>query len=386
MQRDIGTAQDGRDVGPLSVHRFTVDTTSPQLLTTGLPQFDHPPHRWPMRPKLHFHAGRQQGLFTRAQAIAAGYTPRDIRSLTSNNGAWVIVRRAVYMERHRWTEADDREGKALLRALAAHVAMTKEHVLSHSSAGLVHRLPMLNPPNDIVHVTRPGVHGSRTEHGVKHHLAGFTREAVVNIDGVATLDLARTAVDIGREHGYMHGLVACDSARQRGVTMPELWSTLDAMPHWPHLSVARAGVEDSDPGAESVGETLAREFLHSLGLGPVHTQFSVECNERVYFADLRIGRHLVEFDGRGKYQRQNFGGTADRPEGQVLWEEKRRQTEICGQGYGMSRLVWSDFWGVARREAAARVRAEYAVTLARYGIELPPGYRPVPRTAYKSAS
>lgn len=339
-----------------------------------------------MRPILSFHAHNQLGLVTRAQSISSGYSLCDIRSLTREGGPWVIVRRAVYMERSRWEQTESREGKALLRAVAAHLVTRKEHVLSHTSAGLLHQLPMLNPPDELVHVTRPGVHGSRTEHGVKHHLAGFTAKAVVTISGIDTLDLARTAIDIGREHGYVHGLVACDSARQRGVTVSNFHSVLAAMAHWPHVSVARAAAEDSDPGAESVGETLAREFLQSLGLGPIHTQFSVVSNGRVHFADLRIGRHLIEFDGRIKYQRRDHGGVADGPAEQVLWDEKQRQTDICGQGYGMSRLVWSDFWGASRSRAAGRIRAEYAVTVARHGTELPAGYRAIPRTAYISAS
>src|SRR3546814_5957522 len=80
------------------------------------------------------------------------------------------------------------------------------------------------------------------------------------------------------------------------------------MANGPYVIAARAGVEDSDGGAESVGETLARDFLSGLGLGPVTTQFSVAAGGSVHFVDLRVGRHLVEFDGRVKYQRRDQGG------------------------------------------------------------------------------
>lgn len=332
-----------------------------------------------MRTALAVHANLQHGLVTRAQAIAAGYTERELRTLTSHRGAWVTVRRGVYMRRDEWESLDEREARPLRRTLAAHLAMTQAHVVSHTSAGLLLGLSMLRPPDDLVHITRPGVTGSRTEHGVKHHLAGFTGDQVVEIDGVPALDLARTAVDIGREHGYLHGLVACDSAMQLGATKPQLRTAVDAMEHWPHVVRARAAVDDSDPGAESIGESLSRDLVTSLGVGPVQTQFSITARGRIHWVDLRVGRHLVEFDGQVKYRRRDEGGLADVDPGDVVWAEKTRQDAICAEGYGMSRLVWADLWGAAREQTAARLRREYADTTRRFGTELPAGYDPVPR-------
>lgn len=337
-----------------------------------------------MRPSLALHATRQHGLVTRGQALSAGYTAQEIRGLTRPDGEWVIVRRGVYLRRDLWDAAGDWSDKPLLRALAAHLVMERPHVLSHTSAGLLHRLPMLHPGNDLIHVTRPGVTGSRTRHGVKHHLAGFRPEQVVTIDGVEALDLARTAVDIGRELGYQHGLVACDAALQRGITKTELQSTLDVMTDWPHVTKARAAVEDSNPGAESIGETLAREVVQSLGLGPVQTQFSVQVPGAVHFVDMRVGRHLIEFDGKVKYLGRDAGGLADRAPEEVVWLEKQRQDAICAEGYGMSRLVWGDVWGAARRQTADRLRREIERTTQRFGTELPAGYTPVTRRRTKS--
>lgn len=339
-----------------------------------------------MLPSLQFHAAQQSGLFTRAQALASGYQAHEIRRLTLASGPWAIVRRSVYMDRGAWDRLDERIGRPLTRSLAAHFAMNVAHVLSHTSAGWVMGLDMLKPPDDLIHVTRPTAMGSRTEHGVKHHPAPYTADDVVNSRVVPVLGLARTAVDIGREHGHLHGLVACDAARQRGVRKADLVAVIDRMQRWPHVARARSAVLASDPGAESVGETLSREFLTSLGLGPVSTQFSVVCGQKVYFADLRIGRHLIEFDGRLKYQRREDGGIADRPEGQIVWDEKARQNAICAQGYGMSRLTWSEVWGRGRETAAHRITQEYAVTVARFGVDLPAGYTPVPRSSYQRVS
>ncbi len=59
-----------------------------------------------------------------------------------------------------------------------------------------------------MHVTRPGVTGSRTENGVKHHLAAYGEDDVTTAGGQRVLALARTAVDLGREHGFEDGVVA----------------------------------------------------------------------------------------------------------------------------------------------------------------------------------
>ncbi|KRF20879.1 hypothetical protein ASG90_00140 [Nocardioides sp. Soil797] len=316
---------------------------------------------------------------TRSQALAAGYTERELRTLTGHGGGWVTVRRGIYIRSDEWESLDAREAQPLRRALAAHLAMTRPHALSHTSAGLVHGIDMLRPGDDLVHITRPGVTGSRTEHGVKHHLAHFTQDQVVDVGGVPTLDLARTAVDIGREHGYLQGLVACDSVLQKGATRAQLLEAVEMMDHWPYVTGARAAVLDSDAGAESVGETLTRVLVQSLGLGAVQTQFSVTARGQTFWVDLRVGRHLIEFDGRMKYRRSEEGGIANRDPGDVVWSEKMRQDAICAEGYGMSRVVWNDVWGAAREETAARLLREYAETTRRFGTQLPPGYVPVSR-------
>ena len=190
------------------------------------------------------------------------------------------------------------------------------------------------------------------------------------VDGLPVLDLARTAVDIAREHPLPHGVVAIDAARQLGVSLAELWSAIDAMYRWPGITTARLAVESSDGGAESVGETLARMMLDELGIGPVQTQFELRDATRHARCDLRVGRHLVEFDGRTKYLRIENGGVAVVDPDRVVWEEKQRQDWLLGYRLGMSRLVWADFWGDRRRVAMARLAREYEQTCAMFGTSI----------------
>ncbi len=75
--------------------------------------------------------------------------------------------------------------------------MRRAWVLSHDSAAHASEMAILTPEDPLVHVTRPGWTGAWTEFGVKHHLARYLPEQVVEVEWAPhVLDLARTAVDI----------------------------------------------------------------------------------------------------------------------------------------------------------------------------------------------
>ena len=190
------------------------------------------------------------------------------------------------------------------------------------------------------------------------------------VDGVVVLDAARTAIDIAREHGLEAGVVAIDSARLRGVRLEDLWAAVEPMWRWPGITTARAALELSDARAESAGESLARMLLEELGLGPIETQFEIRDDVRWARCDLRVGRHLVEFDGFLKYQRRDLDDRRRIDPEQVVWEEKQRQDWLLGYHLGMSRLIWADLWGDRRRLAMERVAREYALTCARFGSSI----------------
>ena len=116
--------------------------------------------------------------------------------------------------------------------------------------------------------------GSRTRFGVKHHLSQVM-PPIVEVGGLHVTGLARVALDLGREHGFDAGVVACDGVLRRGVTRADLETELEGMWCWPNITRSREAVVHADPGAESVGESLARILLDELGLGPVETQFAV---------------------------------------------------------------------------------------------------------------
>jgi hypothetical protein len=309
------------------------------------------------------------GLITRAEALAQGLSPDHVKQLVGS-GTWVPVRRGIYTTIDNWAALDERRGRPLLRVRAVHESLARPHVISHTSGALVHDLPCLDARDGLVHITKYGAPRARTRDGVKHHQSRYSQGDILRIDGLPVLGLARTALDIAREHGFAAGVCAIDAARQQGVTLPELWAARAPMWHWPRVTVADQAVLFSDPGAESIGESLSRILLDELQLGPIETQFELRDDTGRARCDLRIGRHVFEFDGFVKLLPPELGGVARRPAAEVVAVEKRRQDWVCGFHLGMSRLTWSELWGAERERTKVRLRREYAATVARYGTSI----------------
>ncbi len=321
-----------------------------------------------MRPELRAIAARNGGVFTRREAVGVGYTERELKTRTGHGGAWVVVRRGCYAERTLWDSCGE-DGRYLLQVRAAVLAMHTDAVPSHASAAAELGMPLRPRWRELVHVTRPGVTGSRTEGGVKHHLAGFGEADLATVGDRRVTGLARTAVDIGRESGYEDGVIAADAALRLGSSAGDLDRALGPMTFWPGVTQARAAVKVADGGAQNIGESLLRLMVLELDIGVPQTQFVVREGGRWAEVDVRVGRHLFEFDGRVKYVGREHGGVADRPVEEILWDEKKREDWLrrVHGGFGLSRVVWNEMFGQARRRTLRRMYDEHLQTLRRFG-------------------
>ena len=331
-------------------------------------------HPEPMRQALVSLAEAQGGLFSRQQALRAGYTEREIKALTRPDGVWVVVRHGIYCQRIE-VEVLDAHRRWLLKDRAAALAAKRPVTLTHDSAARALGIDTLDPPTPASHLTLLGPNGSRTNGDlVRHH--DLLPLCIEQVGDLVTSSYARTAIDIGRWHGYRHGLVAIDSVRNMGVPLVDLEAELGRMARHPHIARARAALRDSHDGAESVLETLGRELVASLGLGEVETQFAVRLPDgRTVWCDIRVGCHVFECHGLLKLVNVADGGVATEPPERVLWKQQAREVAVAAEGLGVSRIVWADCFGSGRERAAARLRKEYAVSEARYGRELPASLR-----------
>lgn len=314
------------------------------------------------------------GLITRGQALDSGLTPSRLTELL-RAGSLVHVPgvRGVYADAAVWSSLDDFHGKPLARVRAVLMIKNRVWVASHDSAALVHGMPLIDARASLVHLTRPGYGGAWTRAGVSHHYGRFAPGQLLEPPGMPRhLSIARTAVDIAREHGELAGLVACDWALRQGAGRSELMEAYLPMSHWPGVIDARSAVELADPRAESAAESLGRHLVKSLGVGDVDVQFPLRLEGRVRWCDLRIGNQVFEVHGKFKYVPSSLGGVAERPITEVVWEEKKRARLIRGEGLGLSDILYQDFFGEGRVRALRRLRAEYDVTCARFGPDLHP--------------
>lgn len=308
----------------------------------------------------------QHGLITRRQARAAGLLDPDLRALVAR-GEWIRLRRGVYVEAVHWASLDPFRAQPLLRVRAARLTLAcRPLVFSHDSAALVHGMGIPDAAGALVHVSHPKVHGDAVRAGVKHHLAPYTADQVVLVDGLWVLDPARTALDMAREHGLMAGVASCDRALRMGSARSQLREARAAMWCWPGSRVMDEAIELADAGAESWLESTGRVLVHSLGHGRPQTQFGLTDGRRTVWCDLRLGRHIFECDGYLKYDEGNLSGESPRT---VLRREKERQDFVSGFKLGLSRITARDN-GAGVPAALRRLGREYDDTCARFGTDI----------------
>jgi very-short-patch-repair endonuclease len=313
-------------------------------------------------PRLAGVAATQWGLFTTAQAIAAGYSELEIkRHLRAE--VWTRLRRGIYIE------------TCLLPAGEAerHVVMTRAVLLrvgggafaSHVTAAAVHGLVLLEPDLSLVHITVPGLKSSRTEAGVHYHAAVVPPGRVQNVLGVPVTDIAWTIVDMARESTFEQGVVTAEGALWRAQTTSDslrfvLLHCLD----WAGARNAGRVVSFASNGSESPGESLGRIAFEQHGLPAPQQQMRIH-DRRGFIARVDylwlLFRTIGEFDGRSKYE-----GDAT---SETLYAEKRREDRLRDAGFEVVRFGWSD---VRSQSAAlaARVRAAFARGIQREALDV----------------
>ena len=327
----------------------------------------------------------QWGLITRPQAIRAGMSARQIDGLLAS-GRWTAVRRGVYAETRYVDGLGTHAEQRMLADRAASLRMRHPHVMSHHSSAYPLELPVLREREPTSHLTRPGLVGTHRRDGIAQHLAPYPLEQLRHVGGMPMLGLARTALDIAREHGYLHGLVAVDSAMRMGVTRTELRGVARQMYCWPHSTVIADVIASASPDTDSIGETLLRDLVESLGFGVPEVQFGLTADGRTVWCDLRLGRQIFEFDGKVKILAPVDGGYAEQSSTEVLWAEKGRQDFVTGFKLGVCRVTWADVWGPGVEQGRSRLLREYLATRERFGTDVadlapyrPRGPRPRPR-------
>jgi len=311
-----------------------------------------------MNPVLTAVANLQGGVFSRRQALEAGYTPEQIQERL-RDGRWQRVRHGQYVERTDLGHLTpwDRElvlHRRLIRA-AANSMRPETFVVSHHSALILHGIPVWKVDLSEVQLTRTS--GWRNGHkaGVRHHRGPLSTADIAEVDGLAVTSLARALAETAAASPFESAVVSADAVLRTGrVPSDEFSRVLEATEFWPGGPTLRAALAFANPLAESVGESRFRVLMHDLGLPAPVLQVDFEDADgfigRVdfYFPGYNL---VVEFDGLMKYA----DGSRD-----VLIQEKTREDRLRALGLQIVRTTWADLENPARTGRILRAALDRA--------------------------
>lgn len=279
---------------------------------------------------------QQQGLVTRAQALDAGLTARQIERRVSS-GRWVLVTRGVY--RHAATPATP-----LVRMLAAWMAYGG--MASHRSAAALHGVDGYRL--DVVELSvtpgsgRGGRNG-RKVHGVRFHQSiqlGLAKP--VEREGILVTGLARTVLDVAAVVPRRRLDRTIDAVLRDGqLRLSDLWGVLasHARRGRPGCAALRASLEDRF-GDERVPlsewSRMVAELLAGAGLDYPALEHRVHDARGDFVAQVDLAypshRVAIELDSaRWHDNRESFV------------DDRRRRNEITVAGWDVLNFTWGDF-------------------------------------------
>lgn len=274
------------------------------------------------------------GLNLRPQLLAAGVTDAELRG-RRRRGTLDTLRPGAYLAGPAPPGAPARH---LLAARAALPRLKVDTVLSHTSAAVVHGLPLWAVDLDRVHATRDRPSGARHSGVVQLHAAALEPDDVVLVDGLLVTSVARTIADLARMLPFEAALVPADAALfRRLLTRDALAAAVDRGAHRPNNGAARRVAAFADGGAESPGETRSRVAIRRAGLPPPVLQFRV-AGMRTDFAWEEF-RTVAEFDGKVKYGRLLRPGQEP---GDAVFDEKVREDALRDLGFQVVRWIWAE--------------------------------------------
>ncbi|MHB1289908.1 type IV toxin-antitoxin system AbiEi family antitoxin domain-containing protein, partial [Georgenia sp.] len=304
------------------------------------------------------------------EIILSSPTTKDLLAAGVRKGELERVRHGAYLpvigDLPRWQRT---ERHALARIVALSRQLSDEHVFSHSTAALIHGLPIWTM-EQACHVFRPYNPSSRSAADLRPHTGTLPPDDVTVVNGLRVTTLLRTVEDCALTLPAREAMVIADAALRtlgkadrfrQGMTRRQveevravLSERLARRRRARGIRRARAVIAHADGFAESAPESAARWLAVSRGLPPPTTQFRVETALGTYYVDMTWvvelalnGRPAVtlvhlEIDGASKYSGGTPGEHSAKEATRRVFEEKRRQDAILERGGVMRRLTTPD--------------------------------------------
>lgn len=279
---------------------------------------------------------QQQGLVTRAQALDAGLTARQIERRVGS-GRWVLAARGVY--RHAATPATP-----LAKLLAAWMAYGG--MVSHRSAAALHGVDGYRLDVIELSVTPGSGRGGRSGrrvHGVRFHQStqlGLAKP--VEREGMLVTGLVRTVLDVAAVVSRRRLDRTVDAVLRDGqLRLSDLWGVLasHARRGRPGCAALRASLEERF-GDERVPlsewSRMVAELLAGGGLDYPALEHRVHGARGDFVAQVDLAypshRVAIELDSaRWHDNRESFV------------DDRRRRNEITVAGWDVLNFTWGDF-------------------------------------------
>jgi len=299
-------------------------------------------------------------VVTAPEAAAAGLT-RDAVAARVASGRWVRLRRGVYLRQEAvleaMREAEQRDLMHVYAALGA-AAARPGSVVSHGSAALALRLPLVSGAPRLPHLTAPPTAPSGTRSGIVAHRRGIRDGDAVVVDvhevwrdpergeplrpravhaparGLVTSPV-RTVLDVARTASLADALSVGDRAIRCGIVTPgQLAESLAMLDDRPGTRRAAIALAHLDGERETSLESFSFANFVAWGLPLPEVQVVIELSSgRIARVDFLWREHGVigEADGAVKYS-----GPQD------LLLQGQRESLLRDLGYVIVRWTWAD--------------------------------------------
>lgn len=270
---------------------------------------------------------------------------REMGLTSSAIGALVAEGRLTRLRRGYYTMTpirdDEDRHRHLIRATVDLVDET--NVLSHTSAAIIHGLPVSKRDLERVTMTRQtSGHMNRGPKLIVRKTA-LSRDEFERRDNFLVTTLARTVVDVARTSPFMWGVAAADAALQRGLEPLTLSKAVARQAGLAGIRRARQVESFADPRPESVAESLSRASMLAAGIPTPELQPELfdddgEFAGRPDFFWEEFGV-VGECDGMTKYTTLLRPGQSIED---VLRAEKEREMRFRKMGLWVTRWGWAE--------------------------------------------
>jgi hypothetical protein len=211
--------------------------------------------------------GNEVGVFTYAQALAAGWTQGTVRR-ELRAGRWIRLRRGSFIRADELAAASEGRRHAIDASAAMLGLRTTNGVITGRSAALLHGLPLLLAPPRTVELT---VERSQRESlpglTIRTTTLPFDADQVTTIDDLPVTTVARTVVDLADRTTRMEAAVLIDDALRRTLCdRDDLTRSVAARRPRYHLAAITELIDDADPGCATTTASALRRYLIDHGL------------------------------------------------------------------------------------------------------------------------